>query len=57
MDVLAAAYAEAGKFNEAVHTARKAVELYERAADPQSAEPVKQRLMLYQGRHTYRVPP
>lgn len=55
LDTLAAAYAEAGRFEEAVATARKALDL---ASDPQHqgfAEGIQARLELYQARRAYRT--
>ncbi len=47
LDTLAAAYASAGRYQNAVRTAQKAVELA-RAADPEEATLIARRLALYQ---------
>ena len=48
LDVLAAAYAEAGRFNDAVQTAQKALELAIAAGQQELAQQVQDRLKLYQ---------
>jgi Flp pilus assembly protein TadD len=50
LDTLAAAYAEAGRFPEAVQTARQALSL---ATDPLAAE-LKARIALYQDKRPFR---
>ena len=52
LDTLAAAYAEAGRFDDAVRTARRSVELA--AADPAAAAEFRQRLALYESGKPYR---
>ncbi len=47
MDTLAAAYAAAGRFGEAVETAEKALVLAESANQQQLAEAIRKRLELY----------
>jgi tetratricopeptide (TPR) repeat protein len=56
-DTLAAAYAEAGRFEDAVTTARDAIALAEKAGQPQFAEQVRGRLALYERRQPYRDDP
>jgi tetratricopeptide (TPR) repeat protein len=51
LDTLAAAYAEAGRFEEAVATARRALDL---AAAPKLREAIEARIRLYEGRKAYR---
>jgi protein O-mannosyl-transferase len=53
LDTLAAAYAEAGRFDDAVRSARTAL-----AADPSSelAKEITERLALYEARRPYRAP-
>ena len=53
LDTLAAAYAEVGRFADAVATARRAL----RAADPKSqlAGEVRERLALYEAQQPFRV--
>jgi protein O-mannosyl-transferase len=48
LDVLAAAYAEAGRFNDAVATAQKAVGLARAAGQPELVRQIQERLKLYQ---------
>ncbi len=50
LDALAAAYAEAGRFSEAVQTARHALELAARQNQQTLAESVRARLSLYEAR-------
>ncbi|MEK6643307.1 MAG: tetratricopeptide repeat protein [Planctomycetota bacterium] len=50
LDALAAAYAEVGRFDDAVKTAQKAVEL---AGIGPGAEPIKSRLSLYESKKPY----
>jgi tetratricopeptide (TPR) repeat protein len=54
---LAAAYAEAGRFNDAVSTAQKAIELARAAGDLQFAGINEQLLRLYQAGRPYHEPP
>ena len=48
LDVLAAAYAEAGRFNDAVGAAQKAIELATAAGQQDLARRIQERLKLYQ---------
>jgi tetratricopeptide (TPR) repeat protein len=48
LDALAAAYAEAGRFNDAIHVAQKAIELASAAGQQELAQQVQERLKLYQ---------
>jgi tetratricopeptide (TPR) repeat protein len=54
LDTLAAAYAEAGRFDDAVHTAQQALAI----AEPDSglAEGIRERLVLYAAKRPYRAP-
>jgi tetratricopeptide (TPR) repeat protein len=54
LDVLAAAYAEAGRFPEALRTARTAMQLALAKGDQLRARVVQQRLELYQQREPFR---
>jgi tetratricopeptide (TPR) repeat protein len=54
LDTLAAAYAAAGKFNEAVKTAEKAIKLAEAAGKKDLAKEIKERLGLYKAGRPYR---
>ena len=54
MDTLAAAYANAGKFDQAVKTAEKAVELAKAAGNQNLADVIQSRLDLYQAKRPYR---
>ena len=54
LDTLAAAYAEAGRFPDAVQTARKALELAERQNKAALAKNVKARMRLYEAGTPYR---
>ena len=56
LDVLAAACAEAGLFDEAVATARRAIEAAEPAGGKPSAAEIRDRLKLYESRPPYREP-
>ncbi|HKY32457.1 MAG TPA: tetratricopeptide repeat protein [Candidatus Polarisedimenticolia bacterium] len=57
LDTLAAAYAEAGRFDEAVAAAQRAVALAAEAGDTRHAEAVRSRLKLYeQGRPFHETP-
>jgi tetratricopeptide (TPR) repeat protein len=53
LDTLAAAYASAGRFNEATATAEKAVNLAEAAGKKNTAEEIKKRLELYKAGQPY----
>ena len=53
LDTLAAAYAEAGRFQEAVITAQKAIEKAEKSQDKSVVEEMKKRLQLYQSGKAY----
>ena len=55
-DVLAAAYAEAGLFPEAVRTARKALVVAKQQHRETLAENVEARMRLYQAKTPYRQP-
>ncbi len=54
---LAAAYAEAGRFKEAIETARNACDLAQADGQPEVAEKNRQLLELYQTGRPYRQPP
>ena len=56
LDVLAAAYAEAGQFPQAVEAAGRALALAAAQNNPQ-VEKIRARLKLYQGRSAYHEPP
>jgi Flp pilus assembly protein TadD len=53
-DVLAAAYAELGRFPEAVETAQRAVSLATSQNNPALADHIRARLRLYQSARPYR---
>jgi two-component SAPR family response regulator len=53
---LAAAYAEAGRFNDAITTAQKAIELARATGDGQFAGINEQLLKLYQSGRAYHEP-
>jgi len=55
LDTLAAAYAAAGRFSDAVDTAQKGVELAQAAGQPHVASEIGTRLALYRGGHAYRL--
>jgi tetratricopeptide (TPR) repeat protein len=57
LDTLAAAYAEGGRFDEAVETARRALDLATRAAQSDDAEEIKNRLQEYQTGRPHRAEP
>ena len=57
LGTLAAAYAEAGKFTEAVATAQKAIELARAGGDAQFAAANAQLLRLYRAGRPYHMPP
>jgi tetratricopeptide (TPR) repeat protein len=54
LDTLAAAYASAGRFNDAVTSAQKAIELARAANQPQAANEIATRLELYRDGRAYR---
>ena len=54
LDVLAAAYAEAGRFQEAIEWQKKAID---GAASPEDAAEYEKRMKLYQGEHPFRQTP
>jgi Flp pilus assembly protein TadD len=54
LDTLAAAYAEAGRFSEAVQTARKAMELATRQNNRPLAESINAKISLYETRTPFR---
>jgi tetratricopeptide (TPR) repeat protein len=54
LDTLAAAYAEAGRFEQAVTTAREAIRLAEAAGDASTCDALRARMKLYQARQAYR---
>ena len=54
LDTLAAAYAEAGRFEDAVRTAEAAIELANGAGQAEQARRIKERLELYQAGRPYR---
>jgi hypothetical protein len=53
LDTLAAAYASAGKFDEAVSTARKAVELVEATDNENLAQVIRDHLELFKEGRSY----
>ena len=55
LDTLAAAYAEAGRFPEAIQTAQKAVDLASSADKDELAKDIESRMHLYQAGRPYRV--
>ncbi len=57
LGTLAAAYAEAGRFPEAVETARKAAELAARQDKPSMAESLKAQIALYEAQKPFRQTP
>jgi tetratricopeptide (TPR) repeat protein len=56
LDALAAAYASAGRYDEAVATARSAIALASSAGQPAVAAQFAARLQLYQNKTPYRMP-
>jgi tetratricopeptide (TPR) repeat protein len=56
LDTLAAAYAAAGRFNDAIATAERAVDLARSGGRPRVAEEFESRLQLYRDGHAYRQP-
>ena len=57
LDTLGAAYAEAGEFEKAVETARRALELPATKGDPSLAEGIQTRLKLYEAKTPYHERP
>jgi len=57
MDTLAAAYAETGKFDQAVETARKALELAKSRQNPALLNDIQQHLDCFMARRPYREQP
>ena len=58
LDTLAAAYAAAGKFSEAIETAEKAIRLAENAGQKELAQEIQNHLQLYKASQPYRqLPP
>jgi tetratricopeptide (TPR) repeat protein len=55
LDTLAAAYAEAGRYKEAVAAAREAAALAEAQGQTNLASEIKARVALYANRHSYRI--
>ena len=57
LDTLGAAYAEAGEYDKAVETARRALELPATKGDPSLAEGIQTRLKLYEAKTPYHERP
>jgi Tfp pilus assembly protein PilF/uncharacterized membrane protein YhaH (DUF805 family) len=57
LDTLAAAYAEAGRFPEALETACRAAELAEQQHQPALADALRPRIALYRAKKPYHAPP
>ena len=57
LDVLAAACAQAGRFEEAVSAATKASKLAVDAGQKELSDHIQERLQLYQSGRAYRAPP
>jgi tetratricopeptide (TPR) repeat protein len=55
LDTLAAAYAAAGRFNDAIATAAKAIELARAAGQPQMVSEIEAHLQLYRSGQPYRL--
>jgi hypothetical protein len=53
---MAAAYAEAGRFDEAVKAEQRAVESADQAGEKGRAAKLRQRLQLYESRQPFREP-
>jgi hypothetical protein len=56
LDVLAAAYAEAGRFDEATQAARRAIDAAIATQNVGLAGEIRERQRLYQNRQPYRMP-
>ena len=56
LDTLAAAYAAAGRFNDAVATAQQAIDLANSAGQAQAVSEIETRLELYRAGRAYRAP-
>ena len=56
LDTLAAAYAAAGNFPDAVETAQKAIALADAAGQPDLADQIRQRLAMYESNRPYNRP-
>jgi protein O-mannosyl-transferase len=56
LDTLAAAYAAAGRFDDAIATAQKAIQLADSTAQTQLVSKVEMRLELYRANHAYYEP-
>ena len=56
LDTMAAAYAEAGRFDEAVKAEQRAVESADQAGEKGRAAKLRQRLQLYESRQPFREP-
>jgi hypothetical protein len=56
LDTLAAAYAEAGRFGEAIKTASQAIDLATAAGDEKLAQIIRGRVVLYRQGVPYREP-
>jgi tetratricopeptide (TPR) repeat protein len=57
LDTLAVAYAEAGRFDEAIDTAQKAIDRATEQGDTNIAKDIATRLALYEKHKPYRAPP
>jgi protein O-mannosyl-transferase len=57
LDTLAAAYAEAGQFPEAIETAERALHLVEAKTNTALADPIRKRLQLYEAKVPYHEKP
>ena len=56
LDCLAAAYAAAGRFPEAVETAQKAIQAASSSGRSELAKAIEARIELYRNNHPYREP-
>jgi len=56
LETLSAAYAEVGRFDDALRTGREALALAERQNDETTATGLARRLQLFEMRQTYREP-
>ena len=56
VDTLAAAYADAGRIDDAIATAQKAIELARSAGQSQLVGEIQARLKLYRDGHAYQQP-